>query len=150
VDTTVVPPDTTFTLIRDDDPKFGKYTQNMQRVMPQPTATQTLDDIYVAPNPYRESAAWDLAEGDFEPTGRRIKFFNLPERATITIFSLAGDLVATVEHDDGRNTNGLPRGQTAWNLISKNNQDTVSGIYLYHVKSAMDGSETVGKFVIIR
>ncbi len=150
IDSTVTPPDTSFTFIRDEEPKFGKYTQNMERVMPTPTATQTLDDIYVAPNPYRASAAWDLAEGDFEPTGRRVKFFNLPERATIRIFSLAGDLVATVEHDDNAGTDGLPRGQTAWNLISRNNQDTVSGVYLYHVTSGMDGSETVGKFVIIR
>jgi hypothetical protein len=33
--------------------------------------------------------------------------------------------------------------------VSKNNQDTVSGIYLYHVTTP-DGSGTTGKFVIIR
>ena len=149
VDTTAAPAETTYT--RTEAPKFGKYTQNMQRVMPHTTATQTLDDVYVVPNPYRERAAWDLAETSFEPTGRRIKFFNLPTRATIRIYTLAGDHVATIEHDD--NAPGLgsePPGQTSWNLISKNNQDTVSGIYLYHVHSEVDGSEKVGKFVIIR
>jgi hypothetical protein len=134
-------------LVRTSPPKYGKYTQNMQRVMPSPTATQTLDDIYVVPNPYKASAAWDLSETNFEPTGRRIKFFNLPERATIRIFTLAGDHVATLNHD---NRTAPEVGQTSWNLISKNNQDTVSGIYLYHVESGVDGSETIGKFVIIR
>ena len=118
--------------------------------MPHTTAAQTLDDVYVVPNPYRESAAWDLAETNFEPTGRRIKFFNLPRRASIRIYTLAGDHVATIEHDDSVGLGDEPPGQASWNLISKNNQDTVSGIYLYHVVSGVDGSQKVGKFAIIR
>ena len=141
--------DTTFA--RTDSPKFGKYTQNMVRIMPRTTAAQTLDDVYVVPNPYKETAAWDLAETNFEPTGRRIKFFNLPERATIRIFSASGDHVVTLDHDEAQSRGTDPPGSaTSWNLVSKNNQDTVSGIYIYHVKSLIDGSETVGKFVIIR
>jgi hypothetical protein len=149
IDSTVTPPDTSY--IEQSGPKFGKFTQNMMRVMPQTTATQTLDDVYVVPNPYRESAAWDLAETNVEPTGRRIKFFNLPHKATIRIFSLSGDLVQVIEHDDTRpSTPDLPASQESWNLISRNNQDTVSGIYLYQVQSHEDGSTQVGKFVIIR
>jgi hypothetical protein len=131
------------------EPKFGKFTQNMTRVMPRTTPAQTLDDVYVVPNPYRADAAWDLAETNFEPTGRRIKFFNLPMRATIRIFTLAGDHVQTIDHDEGA---GDPseRGQASWNLISKNNQDTVSGMYIYHVQDRDSGQETVGKFAIIR
>ncbi|NNE44227.1 MAG: hypothetical protein HKN12_08450, partial [Gemmatimonadetes bacterium] len=147
MDTTSVPGDTIF--VRTEQPKFGKFSQNMTRVMPRTTPTQTLDDVYVVPNPYRASAAWDLAETNFEPTGRRIKFFNLPEKATIRVFTLAGDHVVTLEHDERVNTSA-ERGATAWNLISKNNQDTVSGIYLYHVRDADSGQEQIGKFVIIR
>jgi hypothetical protein len=142
VDASTVPPDTV--LIQTASPKFGRPTQNMMRVMPRPTPAQLLDDVYVAPNPYRAAAAWDLAETQVEPTGRRIKFYNLPPRATIRIFSLAGDLVATIDHDAAR-----AETQPSWNLVSKNNQDTVSGIYLYHVTTP-DGSGTTGKFEIIR
>jgi hypothetical protein len=134
---------------RTEAPKYGKFSQNMVRVMPRTTSAQTLDDVYVVPNPYRESAAWDLAETNFEPTGRRIRFFNLPEQATIRIYSLAGDHVQTIEHDASRDL-GADRGATSWNLISKNNQDTVSGIYLYHVVDESTGQEHIGKFVIIR
>lgn len=140
------PPETT--RVRTDAPKFGKYTQTMQRVMPGSTPTQTLDDVYVVPNPYRANAAWDLAETSFEPTGRRLRFFNLPPVATIRIFSVAGDHVATVEHDEARNrSEGLET--TSWNLISKNEQDTVSEIYIYHITTP-DGQEKIGKFVVIR
>jgi hypothetical protein len=146
IDSTQAPPDTVRQ--RTEAPKFGKYTQTMQRVMAGSTPTQTLDDVYVAPNPYRANAAWDLAETSFEPTGRRLRFFNLPPVATIRIFTLAGDHVATIDHSDEVNrSQGLE--STSWNLISKNEQDTVSEIYIYHIETP-DGQEKVGKFVVIR
>ncbi|GJM45546.1 MAG: hypothetical protein DHS20C21_23880 [Gemmatimonadota bacterium] len=142
IDFTVFPPETT--RVQTSEPKYGKFSQNMVRVMPRTTATQTLADVYVVPNPYRETAAWDLAENQVEPTGRRVKFFNVPDRATVRIFSLAGDLVATLDEMEP-----TADRQLSWNLISRNNQDTVSGIYLYHVTSPQ-GEEVVGKFAVIR
>ena len=59
-------------------------------------------------------------------------------------------MLATIEHDDATTVGDEPPGQASWNLISKNNQDTVSGIYIYHVRSDVDGAKKVGKFVIIR
>jgi hypothetical protein len=150
IDSSHVPADTTYTFTRTESPKYGKFSQNMTKVMPHTTAAQTLDDVYVVPNPYKLSAAWDLSETSAEPTGRRIKFFNLPSKATIRIFTLAGDHVATIEHDDTRRLADEPPGQESWNLVSKNNQDTVSGIYIYYVRSDVDGTQKVGKFVIIR
>jgi len=147
IDSTSTPAETSF--VRTESPKFGKYSQNMTMVMPRTTPAQTVDDVYVVPNPYRASAAWDLAETNFEPTGRRIKFFNLPERATIRIFTLAGDHVITLQHD-ALAALGEERGSTSWNLVSKNNQDTVSGVYIYHVTNDDTGQEQIGKFVIIR
>jgi hypothetical protein len=118
----------------------------MVRVMPRPTSAQTLTDVFVAPNPYRARAAWDLAESRFEPTGRRIRFYNMPERATVRIFTLAGDHVATLEHDAA--ALGPDERQLSWNLISKNNQAVASGVYLFHVETPR-GESQVGKFVII-
>ena len=148
IDSSVSPPETTRVREEGGEPKFGKYTQTMQRVMPGTTATQTLDDVYVVPNPYRANAAWDLEETTFEPTGRRIRFFNLPPVATIRIFTLAGDHVITIEHSDEQNA---MEGEetTSWNLISKNEQDTVSEIYIYQVETP-DGQEKIGKLVVIR
>jgi hypothetical protein len=51
--------------------------------------------------------------------------------------------VQTLRHD-GRSGSGT----TFWNLISRNGQDVVSGVYLFSIKA---GKETkVGRFTIIR
>jgi hypothetical protein len=151
IDSTGAPPETT--RARVEEPKFGKYTQTMRPVMAGTTPTQTLDDVYVVPNPYRANAAWDLAETSFEPTGRRIRFYNLPPVATIRIYTLAGDHVITLEHNEALRRAEMESGEfaelTSWNLISQNQQDTVSEIYIYHVETP-DGQEKIGKFVVIR
>jgi hypothetical protein len=72
---------------------------------------------------------------------------------TLRIFTIAGDLVTTI-HDDDLQPNGRPQqespddGQASWDLLSRNGQDVVSGIYLYSVEAP--AFSTRGKFVIIR
>ncbi len=102
-------------------------------------------DIHVVPNPYKERAAWDESDTNMNPTGRKIYFVNLPERATITIYTLAGDLVQTIEHSYSLSPED---DRTFWNLVSRNNQEVVSGIYIYYIES--DIGNKVGRFAIIR
>ena len=72
---------------------------------------------------------------------------------TLRIFTISGDLVQTIRNTDEQ-TSGKPQqensddGQASWNLISRNGQDVVSGIYMFSVESG-EGTEQ-GKFVIIR
>jgi hypothetical protein len=82
-----------------------------------------------------------------DPTGVRIVFANLPAtRNTIKIFTEDGDLVQTLDHDG---TAGY--GQVSWNLVSRNGQEIVSGLYLYAVQSADSRfKDFIGKFVVIR
>ena len=58
------------------------------------------------------------------------------------IFSLSGDLVETLTPDDQAG------GTSYWDLISRNGQDIVSGIYLYSVESP--ACSQIGKFVVVR
>lgn len=134
----------------------GEPANNPVPVTPRPEA-QTPEhrrewgnNIYVYPNPATREA---LAEFDGQypthddPTGVRIAFSNLPEaHNTIRIFTAAGDLVETIEHD------GYSQGgQAYWNLMSRNGQEVVSGIYLYAVHSDRAGFDDFrGRFVIIR
>ena len=134
--------------------------------------------VWVVPNPYRglraiqeRPSAWDLTPNASDPTGTHIDFMGLPTgNWSIKIFTLSGDLVATLASGDAVNasTRGsviidsqghahenvnrqqdTPNdGQARWNLISRNGQDVVSGIYLFTVDSRK-GTQR-GKFVVIR
>ena len=117
-------------------------------------------------------SSWDLTPNGSDPTGTHIDFMGLPRgKWTIKIFTLSGDLVKTLQSEDAVNESirtpiaspvpggaavpGYNRqqdnpddGQASWNLISRNGQDIVSGIYLFAVES--DGGTRRGKFVVIR
>ncbi len=110
-------------------------------------------NVVVYPNPYRGDANYkDI--GFFEGRGldnppderiRRIHFTNLPHKCTIRIFSIDGDLIRKIEHDDPIDFPGSMHEE--WDLITRNTQMVVSGIYYYSVESE-NGSQ-VGKLVII-
>ena len=125
---------------------YGKYTQNKTKVVPNSGVEDNLDDIRVVPNPYVNHeyiARWNLAPDDTDPTGEKICFQNLPRDSVVRIYSLGGELVQTLYPNAE-----LTGGDACWNLISRNDQIVVSGVYLYHVDSPV--GETIGKFVIIK
>lgn len=114
------------------------------------------DKVYVWPNPYRKDGGYQNEERRFEfaPSNaslnadriRRIHFANLPPKCTIKIFTLDGDLVREIVHDTDANDPASMHEE--WDLITRNTQLVVSGLYYFTVES--DGKETqVGKFAII-
>jgi|GEM_PF-415622 len=121
------------------------------------TTSQTVEErereganIFVYPNPATRAALGEFQElfpTKDDPTGVRVNWANLPEaHNTIQIFTLSGDLVQTIAHDGTRGY-----GEATWNLISRNGQEIVSGIYLYVVQSDDDRFEDfIGKFVVVR
>jgi hypothetical protein len=107
------------------------------------------DEIYVVPNPVTkgQTAPWTLEPNNGDPSGEKLEFRNLPEcRSTVRIYTVAGDLVATLSHNGGGGN-----GTLAWNMVSRNGQGIASGVYLFSVEPA-DGrfKRVVGKFVVIR
>ena len=113
-------------------------------IVPRADATEKMGPITVVPNPYVGSASWDLTPSDIDPTGTKIGFFGLPRtRSTLRIFSLSGDLIREISHD-GSDGNGT----IYWNMVTRNGQDVVSGVYLFSVESSL--GTYIGKFVIIR
>jgi hypothetical protein len=105
--------------------------------------------VVVYPNPYRIDRGYSsdkYEEGGLY--GRRIRFVNLPPRCTIRIYTLDGDLVKTIEHE--KDPNSLEATYDEWDLISRNTQAVVSGIYLFSVEDKDTGKNQVGKFVIIK
>ncbi len=107
-------------------------------------------NIFAYPNPATRDALatfQPLFPNADDPTGVRVNFANLPQaQNTIEIYTLSGDLVETIVHDG---TTGY--GEASWNLISRNGQEIVSGIYLFVVHSDDDRFEDfIGKFVVVR
>src|SRR5690606_23579932 len=108
-------------------------------------AREALRDIYVVPNPY-------VATNEIEPRNpvsntergeRRLYFANVPQRCTIRIYTLAGELVDVVEHDSA-----LDDGKAFWDLRTKDNMNIAYGLYFFHVESPE--GEYTGKFAVIK
>jgi len=108
--------------------------------------------VSVYPNPYKIDAGYrqrgfeDPNREGFKERTRRIHFVNLPPKATIKIFSLDGDLIRELHHPESRFSD--TPSHTAWDLITRNTQAVVSGIYLYSVES--EWGTQIGKIVIIK
>jgi hypothetical protein len=118
--------------------------------------------VKVVPNPYRTDIDYTYEAGGWEGLGREwtegkrvIWFIHLPAKSTIRIFSLTGDLVATIDHDDPirqaqekLDSKPRPVGQEEWNLLTGSGRAIASGVYVYTVES--DYGRQIGKFVVIR
>ncbi len=136
---------------------------NMKIFFPGTTAKSNMDNIYVVPNPYLGRSKFD-GRRDKDLKGdksRRLWFINLPERAKIRIYTLAGDLVDEIDHNGAYEADIINVSKAAqlgiaasgmhdWNLLSRHNQIIAPGVYLYSVENKADNKVKVGKFVIIK
>lgn len=95
-----------------------------------------LDNVRVVPNPYKGSAQFEAAYED------QVMFTNLPALSKISVFTMTGDLVWDYKHRDATS------GVAIWNLISRNNQKVVSGLYIYVVET--ESEKKIGKMLIVR
>jgi len=128
---------------------------NAIREYPLPSADVVEEEalkVIVYPNPYRIDGGYAGAgyenrdRSKSAERSREIHFANLPKVCTIRIFSIDGDLIKQIEHN---RPEGDPGSQhESWNVISRNTQAVVTGIYLWQVESEM--GEQLGKLVIIK
>jgi hypothetical protein len=107
-------------------------------------------EVVVYPNPYRIDGnfyadAYEPGRGNFD---KRLRFVNLPTQCSIRIYTLDGDLVRALEHD--KQEGDLDATYHYWDLISRNTQAVVSGLYLFTVEDMRTGETQIGKFVIIK
>ena len=140
----------------------SSFTENLYRLFP---GTDPVEDetkaIGVYPDPFTLSAAWD---GTTERS-KKIYFYNLPSKCTITIFTLSGEVVTTIEHDSDTYTGSdidwfeqfggtedqriFSGGEHAWDLLSATSQSITPGVYLFSVKSEETGVVKRGSFTIV-
>ncbi|MCH7858492.1 MAG: hypothetical protein IID14_02205 [Candidatus Marinimicrobia bacterium] len=111
-------------------------------------AANSIDQIAVVPNPYVAVASWERKQTTSSGIGsrgeRRIDFIHLPQRATIRIYTIRGDLVDVIEH-----ASSIENSAASWDLRTREGLDVAFGIYVYHVDAGELG-EKIGKFAIIK
>jgi hypothetical protein len=90
----------------------------------------------VVPNPF--IAANEITRGQ----GRqRILFTGLPPQATIRIYTIGGNLVRILEHNDGS-------GTEEWDARTRFDLLVASGNYYFHVTTP-DGRTHLGRLAVI-
>jgi hypothetical protein len=90
-------------------------------------------------------------------------FYNLPAKAEIRVYTLAGEIVAEMRHEgEGNRGSGrwfndfsnanrqMAGGEYAWDLLSGAKQNLSTGLYLFTVKDLDTGKLQRGKFALIK
>lgn len=101
-------------------------------------AKDALSLINIVPNPYYAYSAYEKSTLD-----NIVKITNLPQRCTVSIYTLNGSLVRKLEKDNDQTF-------TDWDLKNTARVPVASGIYIIHVNAEGIGEKTLKWFGVIR
>ncbi|HYV90267.1 MAG TPA: hypothetical protein VE978_00720 [Chitinophagales bacterium] len=121
-------------------PRYTFNTSNIAAISNNTaTAVKALDTINIVPNPYYAYSAYEQGQID-----NRVKITNLPQKCTITIFSLDGTLVRKITRDDQSITS------FDWDLKNDAGVPIASGLYIIHIEAPGLGERTLKWFGVLR
>ncbi len=101
-------------------------------------AKDALELIRAVPNPYYGYSSYENSQLD-----NRIKITNLPNKAMISIFSISGTLIRTLEKDDAMS-------YVDWDLKNDYGIPIASGLYIIHVDAPEVGEKVIKWFGALR
>jgi len=101
-------------------------------------AKQEVDKINVFPNPY-----YGVNPREVNKYQRFVTFSHLPQRATLRMFNLAGQLVRIIQKDS-------PSQFITWDLVNDNSFPVASGLYIVHVDMPDLGQTKILKLAVIQ
>jgi hypothetical protein len=96
-----------------------------------------LDQIGISPNPYKGASGYEVSQ-----LVDQARFTNMPNQATIRVFSLNGTLITTLEKNSSAKSFG-------WDMTTEEGLPIASGMYIIHV-DVPDVGEKVIKFGVIK
>jgi hypothetical protein len=103
-----------------------------------PVAESALDLINIVPNPYYGYSAYETDQLD-----NRVKITNLPEKCTISIYTVNGILVRQIKKDNTMTS-------VDWDLKNSAGIPIASGMYLIHVNTPGVGEKVIKWFGSLR
>jgi hypothetical protein len=98
------------------------------------TTQSDIDKISVYPNPYYGLHPLETSRSD-----KYVSFNNLPEKATIRVFSLGGTMICEI-----KTTTNIAQ----WDLANQYGYPVASGIYIIHIET--DYGEKVLKLAVVQ
>jgi hypothetical protein len=101
-------------------------------------ATSALDMINIVPNPYYGYSGYEENQLD-----NRVKITNLPEKCTVTIYTMNGVLIRKYMKDETKTS-------LDWDLKNYAGIPIASGIYLIHVNAPGIGEKVIKWFGTLR
>ncbi len=107
------------------------------------TVDSLLENVKVVPNPYVVRNEMEISE-----YSSKLLFTHLPARCLIRIYTVDGELVRILNHND-------PTSNTeVWDLLTASGARIASGVYVYHIEALDENGNRigtkVGKFAVIK
>ena len=102
---------------------------------------KTTTDVLVTPNPWK-AETMETYHGSGTAAGFFIRFYNLEAGNVVRIFDVTGNLV----YESDKIATGA--NSLDWNLVSRTQNQVVTGVYYWHVKR--DNDNQTGKLAVIR
>ena len=128
--------------INDHNNNLPHYSFNTRDLVPvkndNQTAKEALDLIKVVPNPYYGYSAYEKSQLDY-----KIKFTNLPQNCTISIFTVNGTLIRRFKKDS-------PLSYQDWDLKNEYGILVASGLYIIHIDAPGIGEKILKWFGVLR
>ncbi len=137
------------TTIDAEELESGRTAYTLDPLAAPRAPSNDLTKTLVVPNPFRQvSGLLDAGEE------KRLEIVGIPARCTIRIYTMAGEIVQTIDHDGfGSEAWGSSTGDNNNYMLTQWATNVAPGIYLYHITSQVPGHEgetAIGKFAILK
>ena len=111
-----------------------KFSWSTEKGMTDPS--EDLTNVSVYPNPY-----YGFHELETSRSDKYVSFNNLPQMATISIYTLGGTFVREIKKDDAEQF-------AQWDLTNQYEYPVASGLYIVHIKSG--SNEKIMKLALVQ
>jgi len=102
-------------------------------------SSNDLDKIKVVPNPFISNSNYF----NESPGNSLMRFTHLPQKCTISIYTISGEFVTSIDHDDDFD------GSEWWDVRNGRGQEIAPGLYIYVVETP-SGEKKIDKFAVVR
>lgn len=120
---------------------FSTKGMNATKLSDNPNADKQalLDKIHAVPNPYYGYAGYETNRYD-----TRVKFINLPAKASVSVYALDGTLIRRIEKDNAN------QSFIDWDIRNAKGLPIASGMYMIHVNAEGIGEKVIRWFGAMR